>query len=103
MEIKSDKTALEIISSIKVLLSVVNGQKDAILETLLSLAYDMAVGYTRQEQIPSAILVRMVCEDYAKEAGIAKRSRGSMSEEYLDGYSKPLLSSLKKLRKLRAV
>jgi hypothetical protein len=103
MEIKSDKTKSDIISVVKVLLSVTDGERDSLFEALLENAYAFAKDFTRAEEIPSPLLARMVCEDFARGNGVSKVSRGGMSEEYLDGYSVPVISFLRGLRRLRAI
>lgn len=103
MEIKSDKSKSEIISVAKILLSVTDGEKDALLEALLENAYAYAVGFTGCETIPSNLLVKMMCEDFSKSNGVTKKSRAGMSEEYIDGYGKTTVAYLKSIRKIKAL
>lgn len=102
-EIRSDRPSSEIISCLKTLLLISDGEKDALLELLLEGAYTFACCYTRCEEIPSAVLVRMTGEDYTRGLGISKRSRAGMSEEYLNGYSVPVMTILKSMRKIKCV
>ncbi len=103
MEIRSDKTKSEIISVVKTLLSVTDGEKDTLLEALLENAYSLAVAFTNAETIPSPLLTRMVCEDYSKDSGIVKKTRAGMSEEYINGYSASVISFLRSLKRLRVI
>ncbi|MBQ7411691.1 MAG: hypothetical protein IJW10_02145 [Clostridia bacterium] len=101
MEIKSNRTSEELLSSVKILLSINGGEKDTLLSTLLEDAYSIAVSVTGREEIPSTLLTRMVCEDYSRTDGIAKIARAGMSEEYLNGYSNTVLAYLRSLRKIK--
>lgn len=103
MEIKSDKAKLDIISQIKQLLLITDEEKDAVLNALLENAYDFAVVYTAKDVIPSGVLCRMVCEDFSKPAGVTKKARASMSEEYISGYSSAVKVLLNGMRKLKAI
>lgn len=101
MEIKSNRTSEELLSSVKILLSIKGGERDTLLSTLLEDAYSIAVSVTGREEIPSTLLTRMVCEDYSKADGVAKIARAGMSEEYLNGYSNTVLAYLRSLRKIK--
>ena len=103
MEIISDRTKSEIISLTKILLSVTDGERDALLEALLENAYAFALGFTGCEKIPSNLLMKMVCEDFARGNGVTKKSRAGMSEEYIDGYGKTTVAYLKSIRKIKAL
>ncbi len=103
MEIKSDKSTLDIISQVKSLLLITDEEKDAHLYALLENAYEFAVVYTAKNVIPSGVLCRMVCEDFSRPSGVTKKSRASMSEEYMSSYSPIVKTLLNGMRKLRAV
>lgn len=103
MEIKTDKEVTELISQIKLLLRISDTGQDALLNALLENAYHFAVSYTLSEEIPSAVLSRMVCEDFNRGTGVVKRARGGMSEEYAEGYSNTVLGSLMSLRRVRVI
>lgn len=103
MEIKSDKSTLDIISQIKTLLLITDGEKDALINALLENAYDFAVVYTAKDVIPSGVLCRMVCEDFSRPSGVLKKSRASMSEDYMDSYSPSVKTLLNGMRSLRAI
>lgn len=103
MEIKSDKTKSEIISVVKALLCVTDTEKDTLFEILLDSAYEMAKSFTGSDEIPSSLLARMVCEDFSRGNGVSKRTRGAMSEEYLEDYSAPVISFLRSLKRLRVI
>jgi hypothetical protein len=103
MEIKSDKSRLDIISQVKHLLLIDDGEKDSLLNALLDNAYEFAIVYCAKDVIPSGILCRMVCEDFARPSGIKKKSRASMSEEYESGYSSTVRTLLNGMRRLKTV
>jgi hypothetical protein len=103
MEIISDREKTEIISCVKTLLLINSEEKDSLLETILEGAYAYAVAYTREKMIPSAILVRMSAEDFCRSFGVSKKTRGGVSEEYLDGYSEPVMTVLTSMKRLRSV
>lgn len=103
MEIKSDKSRLDIISQVKHLLLIDDGEKDSLIGALLDGAYEFASIYCAKDVIPSGILCRMVCEDFARPSGIKKKSRASMSEEYESGYSATVKALLNGMRRLKTV
>lgn len=103
MQIKSDRPDGDILSQIKLLLLITDEERDDSLLALLDSAYAFAVRYTGSEIIPSAILLRMVCEDYSRTQGVTKRSCASMSEEYIDGYSKSVIALLNGARRLKSL
>lgn len=103
MQIRSDKSKSEILSHTKALLLISNEEKDPLLEALIDDAYSYAVSYTGVEEIPSSLICRMTCEDYSKTSGVAKKSRASMSEEYIDGYSSSVRSLLNGMRKIKTL
>ncbi len=103
MEIKSDKSRLDIISQVKHLLLIDDEEKDSLIGALLDGAYEFASVYCAKDVIPSGILCRMVCEDFARPSGIKKKSRASMSEEYESGYSATVKALLNGMRRLKTV
>ena len=104
MQIKSDRASSEILTHLKALLLINDEEKDSLLLALLENAYAFACAYCGAEQIPSAILVRMVCEDYSRGmSGATKRVRGGMSEEYESGYDRDIRALLSSLRKIKAL
>ena len=103
MEIKSDKERAEIISFAKILLRIADAERDSLLDSLLEGAYSVACAMTGRDEIPSSLLTRMVCEDFSKTDGVSSVSRGGMKEDYLDGYSKTVLSHIRSLRKLKVL
>lgn len=103
MQIQSDRPEKEILSHIKALLLITDGERDSALLALLEDAYTFAVSYTGNAIIPSALLSRMVCEDYSKTQGVTRRAVSSMSEEYINGYSKSVITLLNGARRLKAV
>lgn len=103
MEIKSDKERAEIVSLVKILLRLSGTEKDTLLDSLLEMAYSVACAMTGRDEIPSALLAKMVCEDYSRPNGVSGVSLGSAKESYLESYSKDVLAYIKSLRRLKAV
>lgn len=103
MEMKSDKSRVDIISQIKILLLIDGGEKDSLIGALLDNAYEFACVYCAKDVIPSGVLCRMVCEDFTRPSGVKKKSRASMSEEYESGYSKTVRVLLDGMRRLKTV
>lgn len=103
MEMKSDKSRVDIISQVKSLLLIDDGEKDSLIGALLDNAYDFASVYCAKDVIPSGVLCRMVCEDFARPSGVKKKSRASMSEEYESGYSKTVKTLLDGMRRLKTL
>ncbi|MBQ2810481.1 MAG: phage head-tail connector protein [Clostridia bacterium] len=104
MQILSDRAPSEIITHIKALLLITGEEKDSLLLALLEDAYAYAVAYTGVSTIPSAILSKMVCEDFSRgSSGAIKKSRGSASEEYPNGYSSATLALLSANRKIKVL
>ncbi len=103
MEIKSDKSSVDIVSLVKLLLCITDAEKDSLIYALLENAYSYACDFTHADKIPSSVLAKMVCEDLSRASGVIKRARAGMSEEYTNGYSESVLSQLRALRGLRAL
>ncbi len=97
-----------ILDSVKTLLKIEGGDKDEILEILISRATSFAADYTGRE-ISDPLLENpvcaMVCEDYGRlgSEGVSYKGYSNIIETYRSDYSDAVYAQLKSIRKLRCI
>ena len=84
-------------------LAVDDAGMDAVITCLAAEAEAYVRAYCRlkaEEEIPAALLMQMIAEDYGRlgGAGVESRTLGGASEHYRDGYSASVTALLRGMR-----
>lgn len=96
------------LDKIKLLLNIVNDDKDDLIQTLISLCKDEAIDYCNLTEYNSKLdsaVIMMVIERYNRlgSEGLGSTTSSGIKEEYLSNYSDNIIRKLQKNRKVKCV
>lgn len=96
------------LEKIKILLGLYSDEKDEALSILISMAKDEAIDYCNLKEYSTKLdsaIIQMVIEKYNRlgTEGTLSVSTSGVSEDYLNGYSKAIVTKLNKNRRVRCV
>lgn len=81
---------------------------EAVVAALIEICKMDAVTYcnlTEYDESLDLIIIQMVIERYNKQnkEGLSKETSSTITNEFIDGYSKPIYQALRKHRKMRVI